>query len=64
MPCTNTTPPLGNTVPGDDTGSSNSDNQVTVYACFAWAPPMAGFVFIPSTVTMRALVTEVLHQQQ
>jgi hypothetical protein len=59
MPC-----PPGNTTASDDTGSDNPDNQVTVYACFNWAPPMAGLVFIPSSVTMRAVVTEVIHQQQ
>jgi hypothetical protein len=64
MPCTGTTPALGNTTSSDDTGSDNPDNQVTVYACFDWAPPMAGFIFIPSSVTMRAAVTEVIHQQQ
>lgn len=37
---------------------------VTVYACFQWSPPMAGFILIPSLVTMRAVVTEVLQRQQ
>jgi hypothetical protein len=59
MPC-----PPANTTSSDDTGSDNPDNQVTVYACFDWAPPLAGFIFIPPSVTMRAVVTEVIHQQQ
>ena len=37
---------------------------VTVYACMQWAPPLAGFVIIPSTVTLRAVVSEALQRQQ
>lgn len=37
---------------------------VTVYTCFNWRPPMAGFVFIPSQITIRAVVTEALQRQQ
>ena len=37
---------------------------VTVYACFNWKPPMAGFVLIPNTITIRAVVTEALQRQQ
>jgi hypothetical protein len=37
---------------------------VTVYACFNWTPPLAGFIFIPSQVTLRAVVTEALQRQQ
>lgn len=37
---------------------------VTVYACFNWTPPMAGFVFIPSQITLRAVATEALQRQQ
>jgi len=59
LPC-----PPPNTTPSDDTGSDIPDNQVTVFACFQWTPPMAGFLLIPSQITMRALVTEVIHQQQ
>jgi hypothetical protein len=59
LPC-----PPANTTPSDDTGSDSPDNQVTIYACFNWAPPMAGFVFIPSHITMRSVVTEVVQQQQ
>jgi hypothetical protein len=59
IPC-----PPGNTTSADDTGSDNPDNQVTVFACFNWTPPMAGFVMIPSQITMRSVVTEVIHQQQ
>lgn len=57
LPCPTTAPPT-------DTGSSAASNQVTVYACFNWTPPMAGFLMIPKEWTMRAVVTEVIHHQQ
>ncbi|MDA8202949.1 MAG: pilus assembly protein [Chloroflexi bacterium] len=38
--------------------------RVTVYACFNWQPPMAGFLLIPSTVTIRAGLTEIVQRQQ
>lgn len=37
---------------------------VTVYACFVWHPPMAGFVMIPNQITLRSVVTESLQRQQ
>jgi hypothetical protein len=37
---------------------------VTVYACMAWAPPLAGFVIIPSSLTLRAVISEALQRQQ
>jgi hypothetical protein len=36
---------------------------VTVYACYRWTPPMSGFVFIPQTITLRAVVTEAIQRQ-
>jgi hypothetical protein len=39
-------------------------NEVTVFACFNWAPPAAGFLLIPQTVTLRAVITESLQYQQ
>lgn len=54
-----------------DTASSASEgqgrivaNQVTVYACTVWSPPMAGFLLIPDQVTLRAVVTEPIERQQ
>lgn len=38
--------------------------RITVYACFNWTPPMAGFVMIPSQITLRSVVTEALQRQQ
>lgn len=39
-------------------------NEVTVFACFNWAPPGAGFLLIPETVTLRAVITETMQYQQ
>jgi hypothetical protein len=38
--------------------------RVTTYACFNWSPPMAGFLMIPSNVTIRAGLTEIVQRQQ
>lgn len=54
----------GMTTAADDPSSDIPGNQVTVYACFQWSPPLAGFLVIPSTVTMRAVITEVIQRQQ
>lgn len=54
----------------DDTGSDLSSstgrnaNQVTVYACYEWQPPLAGFLLIPQVVHMSAVVTQGLEYQQ
>jgi hypothetical protein len=54
-----------------DTASSASEgqgrivaNQVTVYACTVWSPPLAGFLLIPDQVTLRAVITEPMERQQ
>jgi hypothetical protein len=39
-------------------------NTVTAYACYVWRPPMAGFLLIPSEVTLRSVVTEAIQRQQ
>lgn len=39
-------------------------NTVTAYACYVWSPPMAGFLLIPETVTLRAVITEPIERQQ
>lgn len=46
------------------TSTYGSANQVTAYACYVWRPPLAGFLLIPPTVTLRAVVTEALQYQQ
>jgi len=75
-------PPL--TSAADDTASDlayssdgSSANQVTVYACYEWTPPMGGLGFsipcpdewchvdiVPAVITMRAVVTEAMQHQQ
>ena len=54
-----------------DTASDQSDrtgvpvaNAVTVYACYQWRPPMAGFLFLPATITQIAVITEPIERQQ
>lgn len=39
-------------------------NTVTAYACYVWSPPMAGFLLIPDSVTLRAVITEAIQRQQ
>lgn len=54
----------------DDTASAMSAsnglmaNEVTVFACYEWNPPLAGFLLIPESVTLRGVVTEKLEYQQ
>lgn len=64
LPCPATT-----TAPDDmgsdlaASGGSNA-NQVTVYACYNWQPPLSGFLLIPQVVHLRAVVTQALEYQQ
>lgn len=39
-------------------------NRVSVYVCYAWSPPLAGFLLIPETVTFRAAVAESMQHQR
>jgi len=54
----------GMTTAADEPASNKATNQVTAYACFQWSPPLAGFLLVPSTITMRAQITEVIQRQQ
>jgi hypothetical protein len=63
--------PCSSGLPRADTASAASEgqgtivaNQVTVYACTVWSPPLAGFLLIPESVTLRAVVTEPIERQQ
>jgi hypothetical protein len=70
LPCP---PPLtiqgGSPGTGDDKASNlafsgaTTTNQVTVYACYEWSPPLLG-AFTGGTVTMRAVITEAMQHQQ
>jgi hypothetical protein len=59
LPC----PPTA-TTRADDQGSNKPGNQVSVYACYVWRPPMAGFLLIPSQVVMRTVISEIVQEQQ
>jgi hypothetical protein len=65
LPCP---PPL--TSATDDKASNlavsslGTANQVTVYACYEWRPPLAGFLLIPETVTLRATITQSMQHQR
>lgn len=58
------------TVSADDkasnlaTSSGATASRVTVYACYVWTPPMAGFLGIPEQITLRGVVTEALQHQR
>jgi hypothetical protein len=64
------TSPMPTTTTANDMASSLSAssslvaNEVTVFACFNWRPPAAGFLLVPETVTLRAVITEKLEYQQ
>jgi Flp pilus assembly protein TadG len=58
-------------LPTVDQASSMSDspstpiaNTVTAYACYTWTPPLAGFLLIPDSITLRGVVTEPMQRQQ
>ena len=57
------------TTTGDDTGSdlahgTHGSNRIVIYVCTDWQPPMAGFLVIPDTLTLRAVVAENIQRQQ
>lgn len=54
----------GMTTPADDPASDQPLNRVTAYACLLWRPPMAGFLLIPTQVTIRGVITEDIQRQQ
>jgi len=59
LPCP---PPV--TTPSDDEASNMPGNHVTVYGCYVWTPPLAGFVVQPDSITIRTVATEIIHQQR
>jgi hypothetical protein len=52
------------TTAADDAASNKPSNQVTVYACYIWTPPLAGAFGMPNQITIRAVLTEVIQRQQ
>lgn len=65
--CSRDFPP---TTASDDMASNfsssggQSANRISVLACYAWNPPMAGFLMIPRTVGIQAVISEALEYQQ
>jgi len=57
-----------------DSGSNIPNNQVTIFACFDWHPPLGGLsipipgrtaiTIIPENVPMKAAISEVIQRQQ
>lgn len=47
-----------------ESDSINVANRVTVYACYRWVPPLAGFLLLPDEVILRAVSTEAIQRQQ
>lgn len=43
--------------------STDRANQVTVYACYVWRPPLLGEL-IGQSITLRAVITEAMQHQQ
>ena len=47
-----------------DSDVANVANRVTVYLCYRWHPPLAGFLLIPAEIVIRAASTEAIERQQ
>lgn len=49
-----------------DLAASNgsSANQITVFTCYLWTPPLSGFLLIPTSIPLRAVITEEVQYQQ
>jgi hypothetical protein len=61
MPITSSTNDMASAISASFGGTAN---QVTVFACFNWRPPAAGFLLVPEVITLRAVITESLQYQQ
>jgi hypothetical protein len=64
LPCPAPTSSTDDTASALATSTGLSANQVTVYTCYEWQPPLAGFLLIPQTMHLRAVITEGLEYQQ
>jgi hypothetical protein len=64
------TKPFPVTTTADDMASNYSasnaasSNRVSVFVCYPWRPPLAGFLLIPETVTLQANLVEAMEYQQ
>jgi TadE-like protein len=61
FPLTTATDDMASNLASSNGGNAN---QVTALACYAWNPPMAGFLFMPRTMTLVGVVTEAMEYQQ
>ncbi len=64
LPCRASLPTTDQASAASEAPGRTVANTVTVYACYQWEPPAAGFLLIPSQVTLRAVVTEAIERQQ
>ena len=64
LPCPATTDAADDTASDLALSSGANANQVTIYACYQWRPPLAGFLLIPDVLTLRSVVTQGLEYQQ
>jgi Flp pilus assembly protein TadG len=69
LPCPATTSSGADNDKASNLAVSNRDfaiatNRVVVYACYDWSPPLAGFLGIPQTITLKAVVSEGLQHQR
>ena len=64
LPCPATTTSADDMASDLATSTGLNANQVTVYTCYDWQPPLAGFLLIPQTIHLRAVITEALEYQQ
>jgi len=60
-----------NKADGDDKASALAfangvayPTTVTVFVCYNWSPPLSGFLFVPTSITLRAVLTEAVQRQQ
>lgn len=64
LPCPVTTASSDDMASDLATSTGKSANQITVYTCYEWKPPLAGFLLIPPTIHLRAVITQAMEYQQ
>jgi TadE-like protein len=64
LSCPTTTDDKASDIAADVSNNAAYPTTVTLYGCFNWTPPFAGLIFMPSQITLRSVVTEVLERQQ
>jgi hypothetical protein len=64
LPCPAVTSSSDDLASDLSTSGGINANQISVYACYEWRPPLAGFLLIPKVVHLRAVITQALEYQQ